>query len=86
MTQQARDDILDRALTDPSFRALLARDPAKALADYDLTPEERAAFASGTARAEKLEERMSKSDLAAGIAIKTSSPLLKAPSQTSKKR
>ena len=86
MTQQARDDILDRALTDPSFRALLERDPAKALADYDLTPEERAAFASGTARAEKLEERMSKSDLAAGIAIKTSSPLLKAPSQTAKKR
>ena len=86
MTQQARDDILDRALTDPSFRALLARDPAKALADYDLTPEERAAFASGTARAEKLEERMSKSDLAAGISIKTSSPLLKAPSQTAKKR
>ena len=86
MTQQARDDILDRALTDPSFRALLARDPAKALADYDLTPEERAAFASGTARAEKLEERMSKSDLAAGISIKTSSPLLKAPSQAAKKR
>ena len=86
MTQQARDDILDRALTDASFRALLARDPAKALAEYDLTPEERAAFASGTARAEKLEERMSKSDLAAGISIKTSSPLLKAPSQTAKKR
>ena len=86
MTQQARDDILDRALTDASFRALLARDPAKALAEYDLTPEERAAFASGTARAEKLEERMSKSDLAAGVSIKTSSPLLKAPSQTAKKR
>ena len=86
MTQQARDDILDRALTDAAFRALLARDPAKALADYDLTPEERAAFATGTARAEKLEERMSKSDLAAGLAIKTSSPLLKAPSQTAKKR
>lgn len=86
MTQQARDDILDRALTDPAFRALLARDPASALAEYDLTPEERAAFATGTARAEKLEQRMSKSDLAAGIAIKTSSPWLKAPSENAKKR
>jgi hypothetical protein len=86
VTQQARDDILDRALTDPAFRALLARDPAKALAGYDLTPDERAAFATGTARAERLEERMSKSDLAAGIAIKTSSPWLKAPSESAKKR
>jgi len=86
VSQQARDDILDRALNDPQFRALLARDPAAALAGYDLTPEERAAFATGEARAERLEARMSKSDLAAGIAIKTSSPLLKAPSESAKKR
>jgi hypothetical protein len=72
-------------MTDRSFRELLARDPGAALADYDLTADERALFASGTARAERLEDRMSKSDLAAGIAVKTSSPLLKAPSDKAKK-
>jgi hypothetical protein len=73
-------------MTDARFRALLARDPAAALADYALTPEERAMFRVGTARAERLEDRMSKSDLSAGMSVKTSSPLLKAPSQTAKKR
>jgi len=72
-------------MTDASFRALLARDPAAALADYDLTPEERAMFRGGTARAERLEDRMSKSDLSAGMSVKTSAPVLKAPSQTAKK-
>ena len=81
MTQRARDDILERAMLDPQFRALLANDPAAALADYDLTPEERAAFHTGTVKAERLEDRMSKSDLSAAMAVKTSSPLLKAPSQ-----
>lgn len=86
MTQQARDLVVERAMTDPSFRALLAKDPATALADYDLTPEERAMFHGGAARAERLEDRMSKSDLSSAMAIKTSSPMLKSPSQNAKKR
>ena len=73
--------IIERAMTDAAFRALLARDPSAALAGYDLTPEERATFTTGTARAERLEERISKTDLSAGMSIKTSSPILKAPSQ-----
>ena len=81
MTQEARETIVERAMSDPIFRAQLARDPAAALAGYDLTAEERAMFQAGTARAERLEERMSKSDLSAGMAIKTSSPILKSPSQ-----
>jgi hypothetical protein len=81
MSEEARETIVERAMTDPAFRALLARDPATALAGYDLTPEERAMFQTGTARAERLEERMSKTDLSAGMSIKTSSPILKAPSQ-----
>jgi len=85
VTQQARDAIVERAMSDPEFRALLARDPAAALAEYDLTTEERAMFQTGTARAERLDDRMSKSDLSAAIALKTSSPLLKAPSENRKK-
>ena len=81
MTQRARDAILERAMTDAAFRSLLARDPAAALADYDLTPEERAAFHTGTVKAERLEERMSKSDLSSAMSVKTSSPMLKSPSQ-----
>lgn len=86
MSQSARDAILERAMTDAAFRALLARDPATALAGYDLTDDERAAFQSGTARVERLEDRMSKSDLSAAMAVKTSSPLLKTPSENAKKR
>ncbi len=85
MTQEARDAVLERAMGDPTFRALLGRDPKAALASYDLTDEERGAFQTGTARVERLEERMSKSDLAAAMAVKTSSPLMKAPSQTKKR-
>ena len=81
MTQRARDEILERAMIDAAFRSLLASDPAAALADYDLTPEERAAFHTGTVKAERLEERMSKSDLSSAMAVKTSSPMLKAPSE-----
>ena len=86
MSQQALDAVLERAMNDAAFRAQLARDPAKALVGYDLTPEERSAFRRGAARAERLEERMSKSDLSAAMAVKTSSPLLKSPSQSAKKR
>jgi hypothetical protein len=86
VTQQTLDAVLERAMSDATFRAQLARDPTKALAGYDLTPEERAAFQRGSARAERLEDRMSKSDLSAAMGVKTSSPLLKAPSQSAKKR
>ena len=81
MSQDARDDVLERAMRDAAFRALLARDPATALAGYDLTLDERAAFQSGTVKAERLEDRMSKSDLSAAMSAKTSSPVLKSPSQ-----
>jgi hypothetical protein len=86
VTQQARDEIVDRAMSDATFRALLLSDPVKALAEYDLTPEERAMFQSGTARAERLEDRISKSDLAATMSVKTSSPTIHAPSQKTKRR
>ena len=85
MSQDARDNVLERALTDPAFRALLARDPEKALAGYDLTPEERAAFQSGTVKAERLEDRTSKSDLSAAMSAKTSSPQLVPPSRTKRR-
>ena len=81
MSGEAREMIIERAMTDPAFRALLARDPAAALAGYDLTPDERSQFHAGTARAERLEERISKTDLSAAMSIKTSAPTLKAPSQ-----
>jgi hypothetical protein len=81
LSQQALDAVLERAMNDATFRAQLAADPAKALAGYELTDEERAAFQSGSLRAERLEDRMSKSDLSAAMSLKTSSPLLKAPSQ-----
>ncbi len=63
--------IIDRAIGDAAFRELLARDPESALRGYDLAPEERAKFGSGTARAERLEPRVSKSDLSAGLGVKT---------------
>lgn len=86
MSQSERDAVLERAMVDAAFRALLSRDPATALADYDLTAEERAAFQTGTARAERLEDRTSKSDLSAAMSVKTSSPSLKAPSENARKR
>jgi hypothetical protein len=85
MSQEARDAIVDRAMSDAQFRALLMSDPAAALASYDLTPEERAMFQSGTARTERLEDRISKSDLAASLSVKTSSPTIHAPSQKTKR-
>ena len=56
--------VLDRAAQDNAFLALLAEDPAKALKEYDLTDEERAAIASGDIRkleswVGKLDERLS---------------------------
>ena len=81
MTMQAVQDVMDRAMSDPAFRKLLASAPDQALASYDLTAEERAAFHTGTVGAERLEERISKTDLSAAVAAKTSSPLMRPPSQ-----
>jgi hypothetical protein len=78
--------VLDRAIDDATFRELLARDPATALADYDLTPEERSAFASGTARAEHLEPRVSRNDLSAAIGVKTGTVDIRPPSETLRPR
>lgn len=73
--------IIDRAMTDAAFRELLARDAAAALAEYDLTPEERARFGSGTANAESLEPRVSRNDLSAALGVKTGTVDIRPPSQ-----
>lgn len=85
MSAERVSAIVDRAMSDAAFRDLLAREPEAALRGYDLTPDERAAFVSGTVRAERLEDRVSKSDLSAAIAAKTASPVLKSPSETRRK-
>jgi formate dehydrogenase alpha subunit len=57
--------VLDRATQDNNFLARLAENPAEALKEYDLTPEERVAIASGDIRkieswVGKLDERLKK--------------------------
>jgi predicted molibdopterin-dependent oxidoreductase YjgC len=57
--------VLDRATQDNAFFARLAENPAEALKEYDLTPDERAAIASGDIRkieswVGKLDERLKK--------------------------
>lgn len=57
--------VLDRASTDNAFLSRLAENPAEALKEYDLTPEEKAAIASGDIRkieswVGKLDERLRK--------------------------
>lgn len=57
--------VLDRAAQDNAFFARLAENPHEALAEYNLTPEERAAIASGDIRkieswTGKLDERLKK--------------------------
>jgi len=57
--------VLDRASQDNAFFARLAENPAEALKEYDLTPAERAAIASGDIRkieswVGKLDERLKK--------------------------
>jgi formate dehydrogenase alpha subunit len=57
--------VLDRATKDNNFFAKLAENPAEALREYDLTPEERVAIASGDIRkieswVGKLDERLKK--------------------------
>ncbi|MDE3100942.1 MAG: hypothetical protein KGJ98_01770 [Chloroflexota bacterium] len=73
-------------MADEAFRELLAHDPETALAGYDLSPEERGSFGSGTARAERLEPRVSKSDLSAGLGVKTGTVDIRPPSQTIRPR
>jgi formate dehydrogenase alpha subunit len=58
--------VLDRAAQDNAFFARLAENPAEALREYDLTPEEKAAILSGDIRkieswvGKKLDERLKK--------------------------
>ncbi len=86
MTAGAVDLVLRRALDDAAFRQALAQDPERALEGYDLSDDERRRFVAGTAKAEHLEERISKSDLTAVISVKTSSPITRAPSHGAKRR
>jgi hypothetical protein len=85
MSAEAVHQVLERALGDATFRDLLSRDPDAALAGYDLTDVERATFGSGTAKVERLEERVSKNDLSAAFAIKTGGVVLRPPSESLKK-
>ena len=85
MSAEHMGQILDRALSDKAFRDLLAKDPNTALAGYELTDEERQRFGGGTAKVERLEDRVSKNDLSAAFAIKTGGVVLRPPSQTLKK-
>lgn len=81
MSERALLEVLDRAMHDPAFRALLQGSPAEALAGYELTPEERASFGRGSLAAHTLEERVSKTDLTGITTAKTGSPVVRAPSQ-----
>ena len=51
MSQESLVAVVERASTDATFRAELARGSAAALDGYDLTPAERAALLSGDAAA-----------------------------------
>lgn len=86
MSAEQVQAIVDRAIADAAFRELLARDTPTALAGYELTPDERASFGSGTARAEPLEPRVSKSDLSAAIGVKTGTVDIRPPSRTLRQR
>ncbi len=72
MSVEQLHEVLERAMADAAFRELLARDPASALAGYDLSAEERSRFGTGSARAEHLDPRISKTDLSAALGVKTS--------------
>ena len=84
MSAEQVQAVLDRAIAEEAFRDLLARDAPAALASYDLTPEERARFGSGTASVEALEPRVSRTDLSAGFAVKTGAIDVRPPSETLK--
>ncbi len=79
-------EVVDRALNDAAFRALLQRAPDDALAGYDLSPEERELFRGRALKAQALEERVSKTDLTGLTSAKTGAPVTKPPSQMQKSR
>jgi hypothetical protein len=63
VTESTLRQIVHRAVKDGSFRAQLQRDPAKALAGFDLTTDERSAISSGDPKrltALGVDQRMSK--------------------------
>lgn len=86
MSAEQVQTVIDRAIADAAFRDLLARDPIAALGEYDLSEEERGRFGSGTAHAEPLEPRVSRSDLSAAIGVKTGTVDIRPPSETMRDR
>ena len=63
MSLESLGTIVERAVSNPAFRAQLTSNPNSALAGYDLTAEERAALLSGDAgqlRALGVDARVSK--------------------------
>jgi hypothetical protein len=71
MTQETVSQIISKALSDAPFREQLFADPAKALAGYDLTEEERTSLSGLKPEelqtfANDLESRISKSGLIPG--------------------
>jgi hypothetical protein len=50
-------DLVGRAMVDKGFLAELVRDPARVLAEYDLTAEERAVILQAVSRAGNVSER-----------------------------
>jgi hypothetical protein len=64
MSKSALESVVQKAMSDQSFRAKLKQNPESALAGYDLTAEEKAAITSGSAaRLQTLgvDERITKS-------------------------
>ncbi len=80
MSVDAVNAVVQLAMDDPAFRSRLATDPQAALAGFDLTAEERARFVAGGAKAERLEERISRTNLSAAVSATTSAPELRPPS------
>src|SRR4051812_32473243 len=63
MSVQAMEQVLDRVMREPGFRAYILDNPVRALHDYDLTPEERTillADDAGAREAHGLDQRVSK--------------------------
>jgi hypothetical protein len=63
MSVQAMEQVLERVMREPSFRAYILDNPVRALHGYDLTPEERAillADDAGAREAHGLDQRVSK--------------------------
>ena len=86
MSVDAVNAVVQLAMDDPAFRIRLAMDPQAALADFDLTAEERTRFVAGGAKAERLEERISKTNLSAAVSATTSAPELRPPSHGKRTR